>query len=708
MRASVWKATTAAALGLALVFAIRPMRGHDGSAPPPAVTTDTARTEAPPATSQGPGSPGVSRSAALVAKLHGARSTAAACAALDGLGRIGDAAAQAALVDAFQTRAHAEVRECAVTALGYVPGDAATSALVGVTHDPLATLRAAAFTALAERDDAFSRSTVVAAAQSSDPSARMDALCALAVEHVEGASALVEQALATATNLTQRERLLVALGAAGERGSVGTLARFIASPSSDLRTAAFGAAARVGGPALALLDAAIARGGGDASLALDALGAVDTDDARATLLRAADDPRPAISADALSALASFDGEDVRAAMVLHVGSRDAATATAAAKWLALRGDGEGVASLIDAAQRLDDTSASQAVSALGGLDTEASRAALLGLASRPGVAREHALRELAGSAEGAEQARGIAIRMMRDEGGGVASTGLSVLTTDESAEATKAIAEIARSGGPLASEAVQALGERHDEASLLALVETSRTVGLKDQREEAISALAGSKDPRATRALVEATGDPALRDPALTSLARTGGPEAERALAHAAESADPGERSAAARALGGETPAALLPRLERLARDPDGTVADEAFEALRKSAPASALALATEGLRASDPEARAAAVGRAGELDAEAARPLLVEALRDPDSSVVVKAAEGLATTGGADAQQALLDVLTATQSSDDARRAAALALQTMGGAAARDHSELIESWLGSDEDTSGAGDDDR
>jgi hypothetical protein len=110
MRASVWKATTAAALGLALVFAIRPMRGHDGSAPPPAVTTDTARTEAPPATSQGPGSPGVSRSAALVAKLHGARSTAAACAALDGLGRIGDAAAQAALVDAFQTRAHAEVR----------------------------------------------------------------------------------------------------------------------------------------------------------------------------------------------------------------------------------------------------------------------------------------------------------------------------------------------------------------------------------------------------------------------------------------------------------------------------------------------------------------------------------------------------------------------------------------------------------------------
>jgi HEAT repeat protein len=285
---------------------------------------------------------------------------------------------------------------------------------------------------------------------------------------------------------------------------------------------------------------------------------------------------------------------------------------------------------------------------------------------------------------------------------------LSVLTADESPEATKAIAEIARSGGTLASEAVQALGQRHDEPSLLALVETARTVGAKDQREEAISALAGSKDPRATRAMVDATRDPALRGPALASLARTGGSDAERALASAAGSADPDERVAVARALTSAMPPTLLPRLETLARDPDENVSEAAFEALRQSAPASALALATEGLHAADPEARAAAVGHAGELDAEAARPLLVEALRDPDSSVVVKAAEGLATSGGADAQQALLDVLTGTRSSDDARRAAAQALQAMGGAAARDRPELIEPWLTPDDDSSGAGDDDR
>jgi HEAT repeat protein len=291
--------------------------------------------------------------------------------------------------------------------------------------------------------------------------------------------------------------------------------------------------------------------------------------------------------------------------------------------------------------------------------------------------------------------------MMRDEGGSIASTGLSVLAADESTEATQALAELARSGGSLASDAVQALGQRHDEASLLALVETARTVGVKDQREEALSALAGSKDPRATRALLDAIGDKDLRAPALASLARTGGPDAERALSNAATSSDPDDRLAAARALMAETPPTMLPRLETLARDPDENVAGTAFSALRQASPASALAVASEGLRSSDPEARVAAVGHAGELDTEASRPLLVQALRDSDSAVVVKAAEALSTSGGADAQQALLDVITASRSSDEAKRAAAQALQTMGGAAARDRADLLAPWLAPEEDSS-------
>jgi HEAT repeat protein len=708
MRTSVWKVTTAAAMGVAVLFALRPVLGH-GAAASSAATSEAMTADVPsaPTPTDGSTTMAISPSADLASRLHAARGTDEACAVVERLGRVGDAAAASALVEAVRTRSHADVRDCALTALGHVPGDAVTSALVGATHDPLPRLRASAYAALAARQDAFSRSTVIAAAQSEDASARIDALVALAGEHVPGAAALAEQALAAGTSEAQKERLLHALGAAGDPAAVGVLARFSESSSEDLRGAALVAAAEVGGPAMAVVEAALRRTPGDASLALRALGSVDTEDARAALIRATDDPRPAVAAEALSTLASFDGEDVRAAVVLHVGAKDPAAATAAAKWLAARGDGDGVASLVEAAQRLDDTSTLEAVSALADLDTEASRAAILALASRPGVARERALRELVGTEGGAEQARAIAIRMMRDEGGSIASTGLSVLAADESPDATRALADVARSGGPLASDAVQALGQRHDEASLLALVETARTVGAKDQREEALSALAGSRDPRATRALLDAAGDRDLRAPALASLARTGGPDAERALSSAASSNDPDDRLAAARALMAETPPAMLPRLEALARDTDENVADAAFSALRQASPASALALASEGLHASRPEARAAAVGRAGDLDAEASRPLLVEALRDSDPDVVVKAAQQLSTSGGSDAQQALLDVITASRSSDEAKRAAAEALQAMGGAAARDRADLLAPWLAPPEDSSSEAEDD-
>ena len=70
-----------------------------------------------------------------------------------------------------------------------------------------------------------------------------------------------------------------------------------------------------------------------------------------------------------------------------------------------------------------------------------------------------------------------------------------------------------------------------------------------------------------------------------------------------------------------------------------------------------------------------------------------------------MKAAEALASSGGADAQQALLDVITASRSSDEARRAAAQALQTMGGWAVRDRSALIDPWLTPGDDSSAAED---
>jgi HEAT repeat protein len=289
--------------------------------------------------------------------------------------------------------------------------------------------------------------------------------------------------------------------------------------------------------------------------------------------------------------------------------------------------------------------------------------------------------------------------MVRDEGGSVASTGLTLLTSDPSPEATKALAEVARTGGSLGQNAIEALGNRRDEASLTALLDVARSGAAQDTRNVALTTLGGQQDPRAVRALVDATSDPAVRDAALGALARTGGPDAERALAKAAASANAEERAAAARALVDETPPGLVANLGVLARDRDESVSNVAFQALRSAAPQQALDLAAEGLRSTDAAARAEAVARASQLDPEAIRPMLIGALHDSDPDVVAAAAGALANAGGGDAQQALLDVLTRSSSSEDTRRAAAEALQSMGGAAARDHADLISPWVTQEEE---------
>jgi len=701
MRTSVWKATTAVALGLAGLLAFRPLRAQSQAAPAPAASPVATVAATP---GQGAPAPQASRSDALVARLAATRGADDACEVLDSLGWQGDATATAALVETLGARATSTVKACALSALGHVPGDAATDALLEASHSPQAVVRDAALAAMATRDDEMSRATVVAVARSSDVAARVSAAVALAGARVPGAATLIDELLPTATT-AQQQRLLASLGQTGDPAALPALARYALAPSSEVRSAVVGAAARAGGAALPLVDDAIRRGGDDADAALAALGGVDTPDARGRLIQAADDPRPPVAAKALEELAPFDGEDVRAAVVMHVGSPHAAVATAAARWLAVRGDGAAVASLVEASQRTDSSSADEAMSLLGGLDSQAALSAMISLASRPGVARERALRELVGTPGGGEQARAIALRMMRDEGGSVASTGLNLLSGDASPQATQALAEVARGGGPLANDAATALGTRKDEASLAALVELARTGGVDSARNAAITSLGGTHDPRAVRVLVDAASDPLARDAALASLARTGGPDAERALAHAAESGNAEERAAVARALTGETPAAMVPRLATLARDPDANVSDAAFQALRTAAPQDALAVATEGMRSADPAARAASVARAGELDAEVARPVLLQAMHDRDPDVVTAAAGQLANAGGADAQQALLDVLTASSSNDDVRRAAAEALQSMGGAAARDHADLIAKWVdtGEGDDESGS-----
>src|SRR5689334_19216792 len=144
MRTSVWKATTVVALGLAGLLAFRPLRAQSHVAETPAVSP--AATVAGVEGQSAP-APRGTRSDALVARLAATRGTDDACEVLDSLGWQGDARATAALVETLGARSTSTVKACALSALGHVPGDAATDALLEASHSPQANVRDAALVA---------------------------------------------------------------------------------------------------------------------------------------------------------------------------------------------------------------------------------------------------------------------------------------------------------------------------------------------------------------------------------------------------------------------------------------------------------------------------------------------------------------------------------------------------------------------------------
>src|SRR5262249_15812467 len=147
---------------------------------------------------------------------------------------------------------------------------------------------------------------------------------------------------------------------------------------------------------------------------------------------------------------------------------------------------------------------------------------------------------------------------------------------------------------------------------------------------------------------------------------------------------------AAAQALGQLGTAAAATELERLVGDKDAVVAQTALMTLAQTEPARAARIAGNALRAPEPAKRRQAVGTASALEPDRARPLLLTALHDADPTIVETAARTLAQVGGADAQRALVDLLTQSATARSVKRAAAEALTDIGGATLERYRDLV------------------
>ena len=94
-------------------------------------------------------------------------------------------------------------------------------------------------------------------------------------------------------------------------------------------------------------------------------------------------------------------------------------------------------------------------------------------------------------------------------------------------------------------------------------------------------------------------------------------------------------------------------------KDADSEVSRSAFGRLAVVDPARAETVMTARFSSPDPSARQDALWFSSQLDGDVARPYLIAALRDPSAEVVADACSRLADVGGADAQTALLAVMT-------------------------------------------------
>src|SRR6185312_10414652 len=241
MRQGVWKVSTFVALAVAGFLALRPLGGHEATAPgSPNAPHHAARSGGGGLFAWlGGGSSSSSdatpaRTGTHLQQLRDARNPGEQCEALRvlALEATGDEEATDAIGDLTTQGNPRTTRLCAISALEKVRSGASDSYLSDVVGDSDKWVRNSALHALASRaaDDPDARSAALAAAHAPDEETRLEALIALGDAHLPEASSLLQDAIAHETG-DRRERLIAALGETHDAAAVSTISAMLADGS---------------------------------------------------------------------------------------------------------------------------------------------------------------------------------------------------------------------------------------------------------------------------------------------------------------------------------------------------------------------------------------------------------------------------------------------------------------------------------------------
>jgi HEAT repeat protein len=697
MTALGWKLGTFAGAAASVFFALHPMRGGTEKPTQANHATSEAAQAARPSWSFAGLFGGKTQTAAsaastdLAAKLRAASTPEEACAALGELGAAGDETATQAILGALDASRRSQVRVCATDALGHIATGEARSWLEELARDRDNDVSATAIRALATSDDPSARDVVLGIARDGTLQQRTVAVIALATAKVKSATPLIVALLPSVDVSTQRD-LIAALGASGDAAAIPAVSEAARNGSLTVRQTAVSALGAIGGDtAVAALSALLQSGRRDLlAQATTALAQANTPAARRALFDALDGPRRDIASAALEALSNLDGPEVRDAMLHALDGSDRASTALAGQWFGAHHDETVVPKLAELARHGGPEVGQNAMAALASIGGDGARDAILDLASNPGPSQSVAIAQLTAVTGDPGVARALCIKLSRDAGGNAAMAAVNVLGEDTSPEAGRALVDAVRSGSAAAPQALAWLAKRGDEASLGAVADVART-GAGDTRLQALEALGGSGDPRATTTLLASLkeSDPNVRRVALGALASVGGSEAERAIATVATTGSPEDRLTATQSLAQLGADAAGP-LEKLAHDADPDVARTALLGLAADAPDRAARVIGDVAHATDPQTRLVAIQATQQLEPDDASRILVAALRDGDVSVTQTAAAGLGRLGTPEGEAALADLMTLPTAPYEAQRAAADALAEAGGEVATRYASVI------------------
>ncbi len=702
-----WKVAVFVALGVAAAGWIRARHGVETTAVADETSSSDRASESPcerPARSRETEIRLGDRFEERAARLSHAITPRSVCDAFVDLSRMHDPRAARAIASGVRARHDTDSRRCGIEALAEIGSAPAVARLVDFVDDDDPRILRAVFAGLARSGIADAVTLVRSAAASERGEQRHAALLGLGAAHRRESAGLIATALATAVTANERRELLGALGSAGDPAEATSAIPYLRDPDRPTRDAACDALGLLDGDeAVAALTEILRTGNvGDASSAAHALAHSHLPAARAALFEAVAWSGP-VAEHAAEALAGLEGSDVETAMAAMLAGEDAHVLATGIAFVEARHDLGAVARLAELADDPRETIAERAVEALAAQGDDSARDALFAIASRPGDARIAALSRLVADPGTHDRAIDLAIRLVRDEGGAMASETLDVLAHDGSTAARDVMFQFARGHGALVTDAIGHLGERRDAESLRVLEDLARAPAEADDGSQANvlahlgrRATAGSEGERIILAFARAGGSTYGSIEALRNLVT---PSSASAMLEIARSpaADEWVRIHALETVAAMPGSHDVAAIEALTQSESTRIAYSAMRVLSATAPTRVAEHAVEWAHSPVSTVRVSGVAALRMLDPAVATPMLAAALTDPDPEVARVATAILARIGGVDAQQALASAMSSSATSAATRQAAATALAQSGGAIARAQRPAITRVLAED-----------